>query len=125
MNCAVCSTGTQNQSGCDLCDRYFCSEQCAQIDDYENTFPNCCPGVYWCIVCRTNYLNAAKGHLFIISQHEAHLDLKTYLDQDPNEWAFVDQCMNCGIWCYEFKSKTNVLSKYEGVSCGEKIRNGK
>lgn len=123
-NCAVCNKELNyNDSYCDYCERPFCSDECAQLDDYENTFRNCCPGVYWCIVCRNNYLSKAGGHLFIIRSHPPHPDLKTYLDADPNEWIFVDRCMNCEMWHYEFKSQVdNVPGKYEGQVCGVKIR---
>jgi hypothetical protein len=103
VTCPVCSQDFFEMGGritiydkyqltpyCDLCEKPFCSEECIQLEAYEDTFYNCCPGVYWCIVCRTN--------------------------------AFVDQCKKCGVWSYEFRSKTEAHSKYEGVPCGPKIR---
>lgn len=123
-NCAVCNKDLNyDGSRCDYCERHFCSEDCAQVEDYESTFPDHCPGVYWCIICRNDYLSKAGGHLFVIGRHPAHSDLKTYLNRDPNDWAFVDQCMTCGMWCYEFASDAEgIPGKYEGQACGVKIR---
>lgn len=120
--CAVCKVpvGAGEYDGvfCEAgCDRRFCSDDCAQLDHYENTFPNCCPGVYWCILCKTEYLDAAQGHLFVIAHHDAHPNLKAYLDRDPKEPMFVDKCMNCDMWCYEVKSKTDEPGRYEGYAC--------
>lgn len=110
------------QPSCDLCEKKFCSEECIQLEAYEDTFFNCCPGVYWCIICRTTYFRDAKGHLFFMQTHDNTPDLLTYCNITSTNGAFVDQCKHCGVWSYEFRSKTNTPGKYEGAPCGEKIR---
>jgi hypothetical protein len=107
---------------CDLCEKPFCSEECIQLEAYEDTFDNCCPGVYWCIICRTTYFKEAKGHLFFMQNHSNSPDLLTYCNIKSTNGAFVDQCKKCGVWSYEFRSKTDAHSPYEGVPCGPKIR---
>jgi len=103
---------------CDSCGKGYCSDECAKLEAYESTFPNCCPGVYWCVVCRTSYLNLANGHLFIRDYHLPSNDLTKYLGDKFINGGFIDKCMTCGIWCYEFKSNIdNLPGKYEGISC--------
>ena len=36
--------------------------------------------------------------------------------------GYVDQCEKCGMYIYEFTGATNRPGKYEGQSCGKKIR---
>lgn len=122
--CAVCNKqvgdGEYDGKYCESdCDRRFCSYECADLDHLENTFPNCCPGVYWCCLCKKEYLEAAQGHLFIPASHPASKDLETYLGKDKNydNGAFVEKCMNCKLWCYQVKSHTDVPGKYEGYAC--------
>lgn len=122
--CAICNKpvgdGEYDGKYCESgCDRRFCSDDCADLDHLENTFPNCCPGVYWCCLCKKEYLELAQGHLFMIANHEAHPDLEKYLgtDKDYSNGAFVEKCMNCKMWCYEVKSGTDMLGKYENYAC--------
>lgn len=124
-NCAICNKELEKDCGqfCESdCGRLFCSYECAQLEGYEETFPNCCPGVYWCILCRNEYLDATKGHFFMIKNHEKHQDLKTYLGLDPDEPIFSEACMKCDIWHYQFKSQTDIAGIYEGQECTEEFR---
>jgi hypothetical protein len=118
VHCAICSKEFSISAVFCGCDRHFCSEQCAQTEECEDTIPNSSPGVHWCILCKTEYLDSAKGHLFMMANHDPHPDLQTYANLDPNIWQFVEACMNCNMWCYEFKSYTEIPGKYEGVACG-------
>ena len=36
--------------------------------------------------------------------------------------CYVDQCMKCGMYHYEFQSLTDTPGRYEGQACGECIR---
>jgi hypothetical protein len=121
-NCSVCSkpVGNGKYDGvfCEMdCDRRFCSEDCAGIEAFENTFPNCCPGVYWCVLCRNEYLASANGHLFILHNHPPTPELVKQFGERFVDGGFVDRCMNCKMWHYEFKSCTEKPGLYEGYAC--------
>lgn len=102
-----------------FCRNAFCSYECADLKELENIFPNCCPGVSWCGLCRKDYLNSTKGHIFVPEIHYQSPELQTYLgmDEDCSNGVFIDCCMTCGMWCYEFKSQTNIPGIFEGRGC--------
>jgi hypothetical protein len=123
MICCICSKDIDEKSrdACESCRREFHIE-CGKVEATEDTFPGSCPGVYWCIICRTQYHKEAKGHIFQIADHDNHSDLLTYAGINTTNGAFADRCSKCGMWAYEFRSKTATPGKYEGVPCGDKIR---
>jgi hypothetical protein len=130
-HCEIClkaiGDGEYNGMFCEVgCDRRFCSIECADLDASENTFPNCYPGIYWCGLCKREYLEAANGHLFIVQVHPASKDLEIYLGKDNNyeNGALVDRCVNCNMWYYEFKSSTDMPGKYEGYACNVWLEEG-
>ena len=105
MNCLTCSNQTENPIRCETNNAHiFCSEKCAQHKAIEDDIQGSCPGVYWCAVCSSEYLEAAKGHHFL-------------LQYDKSTDGFSDRCTKCYVWCYDFKSKTKTSGKFEGVSC--------
>lgn len=118
--CAACSKNNDDNHSyyCEAdCGRIFCSLECAQLESYEDTFPNCCPGIYWCGMCRAEYLDFAKGHLFIPHSHSYNSDLQLYVNQEYTNGAFIGKCMKCNIWSYEFGSFTNLPGRCEGQAC--------
>jgi hypothetical protein len=105
---------------CDCCVRQFCSSKCRNWEPVKNTFPNCCPGVYWCQVCKKEYLDFAKGHIFVPVSHIANEDTVKYTG--IGHWIMYGKCTKCSMWQHEFKSGTDIKSQYEGQPCGERIR---
>src|ERR1044072_4108372 len=95
---------------CDCCENLFCSNECAQVEDVQIMFPGCCPGVYHCIVCREQYLNWSKGHIFIPYEYLSKEDkerLKLYYKIRDYGSFPASKCLHCGIFCGEYESETD------------------
>ena len=107
---------------CDCCKNIFCSDKCAEIEHYEDTFPDCCPGVYWCFTCREEYLNWSKGHVFVPNLYPSKEEegklarYKKYLEGGIR--CCFGKCIRCGLSDIEYVAPEED-NPHKGLSCNK------
>lgn len=124
MNCTACNKRIVELVYCENnCRRPYCSWECSNPFHIEDDIPGSCPGVCWCKLCRDAHLEFSKGHIWLHDWHNESTELEIYGWKSPTDYPiFLPKCSKCGMWGYEFESKTDIPSKYEGKSCSDKIR---
>jgi hypothetical protein len=63
-----------------------------------------------------------KGHEWDMGWQESDIPHPGFGGSTNIYGGYVDQCRKCGMYGYEFHGAANRSGKYEGQSCGEKIR---